>query len=265
MDIVHPSCVPSAAPLVGPALAPPGEAPVPASRDSPGPAGPFWTRTQPALCSELGCSTVGLTGVDAAARLAQYGINADAVPRRTSAARAIFKRLLEPLSLVLLVAGVVSAATGDGIGGAIIITILTLSIGLDTIQEGRAIKAAEVLRSSVALKAEVKRDGVFAPVEVKSVVPGDVVRVRAGDIIPADCILLEGTAFTANEAALTGEPYPVEKRPGIVTALAAGEASNALFRGAIAQTGEALALVVSTGRATLFGGAAAALADAAVA
>src|ERR1700676_5144364 len=177
MDIVHPSSVPSAGLQVRPAALSPRETPLPASSDSPGPGGPFWTRPQAALCTELRCSTVGLTEVIAAARRAQCGINADAVPRRASAARAVFKRLLEPLSLVLLVAGIVSAATGDGIGGAIIITILTLSIGLDTFQEGRAIKAAEVLRSSVALKAEVKRDGVFAPVEVASVVAGDVVRV----------------------------------------------------------------------------------------
>ena len=91
--------------------------------------------------------------------------------------------------------------------------------------------------------------------------PGDVIRVRAGDIIPADALVLEATAFTASEAALTGEPYPVEKRPGTVTARNAGEASNALFRGAVAQTGEALALVVGTGRATLFGAAASALAE----
>ena len=85
--------------------------------------------------------------------------------------------------------------------------------------------------------------------------------MRAGDIIPADALVLEATAFTASEAALTGEPYPVEKRPGIVTARNAGEASNALFRGAVAQTGEALALVVGTGRATLFGAAASSLAE----
>ena len=96
--------------------------------------------------------------------------------------------------------------------------ILVLSIGLDTFQEGRAVKAAEVLRRSVALKAEVKRDGAFVPVEVDTVVPGDVIRVRGGDIIPADALVLEATAFTTSEAALTGEPYPVEKRPGIVTA-----------------------------------------------
>ena len=85
--------------------------------------------------------------------------------------------------------------------------------------------------------------------------------MRAGDIIPADALVLEATAFTASEAALTGEPYPVEKRPGVVAARNAGEASNALFRGAVAQTGEALALVVGTGRATLFGAAASSLAE----
>jgi Mg2+-importing ATPase len=110
-----------------------------------------------------------------------------------------------PLSLILLAAGIVSAATGDGTGGTIIVAILVLSIGLDTFQEGRAVKAAEVLRRSVALKAEVRRDGAFVSVEVDTVVPGDVVRVRAGDIIPADALVLEATAFTASEAALTGE------------------------------------------------------------
>ncbi len=223
---------------------------------------PFWSRPMDALYSELRCGAGGLTSAEAAARLIEYGPNADAPPQHANGFAAIFRRLLEPLSLILLAAGAVSAATGDDIGGAIIVAILALSIGLDTFQEGRAIKAAEVLRRSVALKAEVRRDGVFVPVEVDTVVPGDVVRVRAGDIIPADALLLEATAFTVGEAALTGEPYPVEKRPGVVAARNAGEASNALFRGAIAQTGEALALVVGTGRSTLFGAAASSLAEA---
>lgn len=222
---------------------------------------PFWTHGKEALCAILRCTPDGLGSADAAARLAQYGPNSDAIAKRASVPAAILRRLLEPLSLILLAAGAVSAVTGDDIGGAIIVAILALSIGLDTFQEGRAIRAAEELRRSVALKAEVRRDGAFVPVEVDTVVPGDVVRVRAGDIVPADALVLEATAFTANEAALTGEPYPVEKRPGVVTARNAGEASNALFRGAVAQTGEALALVVGTGRATLFGAAASALAE----
>ena len=221
----------------------------------------FWTRTPEALCAELRCSRDGLSTQDAEARLVRYGPNADAVAKRTSFFGAIVRRLLEPLSLILLAAGIVSAVTGDTIGGSIIVMILAFSIGLDTVQEGHAVKAAEVLRRSVALKAEVKRDGAFRAVAVEAVVPGDILRVRAGDIIPADALLLESTAFTAGEAALTGEPYPVEKRPGVVTALSAGEASNALFRGSVAQTGEAIALVVGTGRATMFGAAASALAE----
>jgi P-type Mg2+ transporter len=116
----------------------------------------------------------------------------------------------------------------------------------------------------VALKAEVKRDGAFHRIEVDRVVPGDILRVRAGDVIPADALILQSTACTAGEAALTGEPYPVEKRPGAVRATTAGEASNALFRGAVAQTGEAIAIAVNTGRATVFGAAASALAQAQV-
>jgi P-type Mg2+ transporter len=221
----------------------------------------FWTHTPDALCAELGCSRDGLSTQDAEARLGRYGPNADAVAKGTSVFGAIARRLLEPLSLILLAAGIVSAVTGDTIGGSIIVTIFAFSVGLDTIQEGHAVKAAEVLRRSVALKAEVKRDGAFRAVSVEAVVPGDISRIRAGDIIPADALLLESTAFTAGEAALTGEPYPVEKRPGVVTAVTAGEASNALFRGAVAQTGEAIALVASTGRATMFGAAASALAE----
>ena len=220
---------------------------------------PFWTLTIGELCGQLGCRSSGLTNAEALARLATYGPNADAAARQPGLVRAIVRRLLEPLSLILLVAGTVSAATGDTTGGAIIVAILGLSIGLDTFQEGQASRAAAALRASVALKAEVLRDGTFVRVAVEDVVPGDVIRVRAGDIVPADALVLECAAFTANEAALTGEPYPVEKTPKRSTGLTPSQASNALFRGAVAQTGEALGLVAGTGRMTLFGAAASAL------
>ncbi|MDN4984797.1 magnesium-translocating P-type ATPase [Bradyrhizobium sp. WYCCWR 13022] len=220
----------------------------------------FWRSSPLELCSRLGCGLTGLTGAEAAERLDRFGPNSDAPPRIEGAARAILRRLLEPLSLILLVAGVISMLTGDEIGGLIIVLILVLSIGLDTVQEGHAIRAAEILRRSVALKAEVRRDGAFCEVDVDRVVPGDILRVRAGDIIPADALILEATAFTAGEAALTGEPYPVQKRAGAPST--PDDSSNALFRGAVAQTGEAIALVVKTGRDTVFGAAAAALAEA---
>ena len=229
------------------------------SAASPSAAPPFWTLSSDAQCKLLNCGQDGLGSVDAAERLKRYGENADAEHRRVSPVRAILRRLLEPLSLILLAAGIVSIATGDAIGGAIIVAILAFSVGLDTLQEGHAEQAAEVLRRSVALKAEVKRDGSFVQVPVETVVPGDLIRVRAGDIIAADALVLTASACTANEAALTGEPYPVEKKPGAVTATTAAEASDALFRGAVVQTGEAVALVVGTGAATLFGAAATAL------
>lgn len=234
----------------------------PPAHHAPGGLGTFWTQTPEALSIALGCGTDGLDTAEAKRRLEHYGPNSDAEAKHVGLLQAVLRRVMEPLSLMLLAAGVVSVATGDAIGGSIIMGILVLSIGLDTLQEGQAAKAAEMLRRSVALKAEVRRDGAFAEVDVGNVVPGDVLRVKSGDIIPADALILQSTAFTAGEAALTGEPYPVEKRAGVVTATTAGEASNAIFRGAVAQGGEATALVVNTGKATVFGAAAAALVEA---
>ena len=235
--------------------------PVTEEPNASGPLKTFWTLSPETICGLLGCRQDGLTAADAEIRLQRYGANSDAVVRSEGVLHAVLRRLLEPLSLILFAAGIVSVATGDAVGGGIIVTILALSIGLDTVQEGQASRAAEALRRSVALKAEVKRDGVFSQVDVERVVPGDLLRVRAGDIIPANSIVLEATAFTAGEAALTGEPYPVEKRPGQADADSPGQASNALFRGAVALTGEAIALAVGTGRNTVFGAAAAALAE----
>jgi Mg2+-importing ATPase len=221
----------------------------------------FWKSTPQEICATLHCGLQGLSTGEARQRLDQYGPNSDAPARADSLLRAVFRRLLEPLSLILLAAGIVSMLTGDEIGGSIIVLILTLSIGLDTVQEGHAVRSAEILRRSVALKAEVKRDGVFRQIEVEEVVPGDLLRVRAGDIIPADALILECTALTTGEAALTGEPYPVPKHPA-TGATDPDDTSSAVFRGSVAQTGEAIVIAVKTGRATVFGAAASALAQA---
>ncbi|WP_188519881.1 magnesium-translocating P-type ATPase [Alsobacter metallidurans] len=219
----------------------------------------FWTLSVEEVCGRLGCGTSGLTAAEAASRLERFGPNRDAESRREGWPRAVLRRLLEPLSLILLSAGLVSVVTGDEVGGGIIVAILTLSIGLDTVQEGQAIRAAEVLRQSVALKAEVLRDGASLQIDVEQVVPGDLLRVRAGDIIPADALVLDAAAFTAGEAALTGEPYPVEKRSPTAGSKG-GDTASLLYRGAVALSGEATALAVGTGRNTVFGAAAAALA-----
>lgn len=114
---------------------------------------PFWQQAPEALYAQLQCSAAGLSASEAQNRLARYGPNSDAPPPSRGLLRAIGRRLLEPLSLILLGAGAISAATGDNVGGGIIVAILGLSIGLDTLQEGRATRAAEMLRQSVALRA----------------------------------------------------------------------------------------------------------------
>ena len=217
---------------------------------------PFWTQAPSAAAAGLGCGVSGLSSAEAAARLVKYGRNADVQTREAGLVVSVGRRLLEPLCLILIAAAVVSAATGDVPSAAIILVILSASVALDTVQEGRAKRAAEALRQSVALKAQVKRDGAFVSVDAETVVPGDVFRVSAGDIVPADAIVVEADAFTANEAALTGEPYGAVKRPGEVSSDTPAEASNALFRGSVGQTGEATALAVGTGANTLFGKAA---------
>lgn len=216
----------------------------------------FWKQTPQEAAAKARCTLAGLTAHDAAARLLKYGRNADNQRREAGLALSLARRLLEPLCLILIAAALVSAATGDTPSALIILVILGASIGLDTLQEGRAKRAAEALRQSVALTAMVKRDGAFVSVDAEIVVPGDVFRVGVGDIVPADAIVLEANAFTVNEAALTGEPFGVIKTIGVTNTDTPAEASNALFRGSVAQTGEAVALAIATGAHTVFGAAA---------
>jgi P-type Mg2+ transporter len=164
----------------------------------------FWTRGTESLCAALDCGLDGLGAADAQRRLEQYGPNSDAGTRTGGALRAVLRRLLEPLALILLTAGLVSVVTGDVVGGLIIVAILGLSVGLDTVQEGHATRASEALRHAVALKAEVRRDGRFITVPVDQVVPGDILRVRAGDIVPADALVIASEAVTVPGRFSTG-------------------------------------------------------------
>ncbi|QUD88144.1 magnesium-translocating P-type ATPase [Phenylobacterium montanum] len=222
-------------------------------------AAPFWTQTPEAAAQALGCGVTGLGSAEAAARLARWGPNSDARRRRAGLVLTIARRLLDPMCLLLLAAAGISAATGDNPSAVIILFILAASVTLDTVQERGATRTAEALEKSVAVKAEVRRDGAFVPLDPTLIVPGDVFRVDVGDIVPADGLILECQLCTLNEAALTGEPYGVAKAPGVTQAESPAEATNALFRGAVVQAGSATALAVGTGANTLFGAAASAL------
>jgi P-type Mg2+ transporter len=219
----------------------------------------FWAFPAGDLLAALASTRDGLSSGAAARRLATVGRNAVAeAPRRHLLAR-VGRRLAEPLVAILLIAAVLSGATGDWASFFIIVAVLTASIALDVAQEQRAETAAEALKRSVAIRSTVLRDGAPARVAAEEIVPGDVVELGAGDLVPADGVVLASRAGHANEALLTGEPYPVEKRPGPSGAATPAEAFDALFGGTALVSGEAAMLVVATGARTRFGGIAAAL------
>jgi Mg2+-importing ATPase len=203
----------------------------------------------------------GLSSAEAAARLRRWGPNELAPPARFEALRQILRQLANPLVLILLAASVVSAVFGQVVSAVIIALMLILSVGLNFAQAYRSQKAAERLRQQVAQTATVVRDGVAREVPVREVVPGDVIRLRAGDLVPADCRLQATKDLFVNEAALTGESLPREKHAAaLADGLPSGEVGDTdIFRGTSVVSGVGAALVVTTGSGTQFGRIAASL------
>ena len=213
---------------------------------------PFWLHTPEANANRLSVGLSGLTSAEAAARRFDYGPNSDPEGAQTGPIKLIVRRVLEPMSLLLVFAAVIAALTGDAPSALIILAILSASITLDLVQEGRAKREADALRQSVAVAARVKRDGVFTSIAVEDLVPGDIFEIDVGDIVPADGILLTSSALTVDEAALTGEPYGVVKMPGTVTSEEITDASNAVFRGSVVMTGTAVPVITTEPRKTAF-------------
>jgi Mg2+-importing ATPase len=220
----------------------------------------YWRMPTAALFERISGNRQGLSSAEAAERLARFGPNTVALRSRHGVIAKIARRFAEPLVAILLVAAAISVFTGDKGSFVIILAVIGLSIVLDVVQEQRAETAALALQRSVAIHADAIRNGAVHSLPVDQIVPGDVVELRAGDLVPADGILLAGRNAHVNEALMTGEPFPVEKRTGECDAVEPAEAFNALFAGTSVVNGEATMLVVATGKATRFGGIAAALA-----
>jgi Mg2+-importing ATPase len=219
----------------------------------------FWTTPLDKLYRALDAVPGGLEQADAKARLSRYGANTTTAAERIHLGLRIVKRLFEPLIVILLVAAAISGFTGDVASCVIVMVVIGVSVALDLFQEGRACQAAEALRRSVAIQADVRRDGRLVVIPVEDIVPGDVVELRAGDLVPADGVLISGRNVHVNEALMTGEPFPADKKPGVSESSQPAEAFNALFAGTSVVGGEATMLAVATGSETRFGGIATAL------
>ncbi len=195
----------------------------------------------PSLLKELSSSRDGLTAAEATRRLAKYGPNA-LEERRESALLKFLGYFWGPIPWMIEVAAVLSAMIGHWVDFTIIMVLLLFNAVVGFWQEHQAANAVDALKKQLALKARVRRDGQWSEIDAVNLVPGDIVRLRLGDIIPADVRLIEGDYLSVDQSALTGESLPVDKKAGDIA-----------YSSSVAKQGEMVALVTSTGANTFFG------------
>jgi len=234
----------------------------PAATEEPGPED-IWRAPLTQLLNQLATKPAGLSEAEARSRLTKYGPNDASTVKRSPLWLQFLARFRNPLVIILIVASGLSAATGDVPSFVIIITIVMLSIAFDFVQEVRAQNAVEALRRSVAVQATVRRDGSSLSVLTEQLVPGDIVELIAGDLVPADSRLLESRDLYVNQALLTGEPYPAEKQASDAASGAENPAgaSNAVFAGTSVISGTATIVICRTGGRTALGHLATSLAE----
>jgi Mg2+-importing ATPase len=179
---------------------------------------PWWLQPLAESQAERAADAAGLSSVEARSRLAELGPNRFRDHQEQPLWLQFLARFKNPLVILLLVASAISALTGEITNFLIITAMVLFSVTLDFVQEHRAGQAAESLRHSVSVRARVIRDGKPLAVPVTEVVPGDLAVLSAGDMVPADGWVLEASDLFVKQALLTGEPYPVEKRPGALAA-----------------------------------------------
>jgi P-type Mg2+ transporter len=214
----------------------------------------FWCRAPEELLAELGSAPQGLTRSEAAERLARVGPNTLRSARAQGPLLLLLQQFRSPISILLLTTAVLSGFFGERTDAVIILLILIGSGLLGFWQEHGASKAIEELLAMIRTRVRVRRDGAEREIAIEEVVPGDVVVLNAGDSVPADCRLIEAKDLAVDEATLTGESFPAAKDPAAVPADApVGERACALFMGTHVVTGTATAVVVATGRATVYG------------
>jgi Mg2+-importing ATPase len=207
------------------------------------------------LLVHLNTSRLGLSSQEAENRLRIYGYNELAKRRKRTGIVEFFLHISNPLVIILLLAGLVSTFLREIANAVIIFSMVFLSVVLDVFQESKAEKAAEMLKEKVTTTATVLRDGVKQEVKLSEIVPGDIVYLSAGDIVPADARVINAKDLFVDQSALTGESFPVEKTTEPLKAKAAPitEWNNCFFLGTSVISGTATAVVIKTGNFTEYG------------
>ena len=190
---------------------------------------------------QLGSSPDGLTQAEAQKRLTQYGPN-EIEEKKTNAFLKFLSYFWGPIPWMIEVAVILSGVVGHWPDFFIILLLLVANAVVGFWEERQAGNAIEALKAKLAIKTRVKRDGKWANPPARELVPGDVIRMRLGDIVPADARLLDGDPMSVDQSALTGESLPATRNPG-----------DAVYSGSIIRRGESSALVYATGANTYFG------------
>jgi len=216
-----------------------------------------------AVYERLGSRPAGLTTDEAEARLVEHGPNIVAADARKSMWMLLWHAVINPLVLLLAVLAVVSFATGDMRAGIVMSLMIVLGVGLKLIQERKADTVAAKLKAMISVTTAIVRDGQTQELPVSHLVPGDVVKLAAGDMIPADVRIVTAKDLFIIQGSLTGESFPIEKfevdkGPRERSPI---EFANIAFLGTSVESGTAIAVAVATGRQTYLGSMAASLAE----
>jgi Mg2+-importing ATPase len=202
----------------------------------------------------IASQAAGLTTQEAKRRFLQFGPNEPVSSRRASGLAQILFLFVNPLAIILLVASAISAAVGEVINASIIALMVLLSAALNFVQTYRSQRAVERIRNEVAPMATVLRDGNWTEIPRRELVPDDVIKLTAGDLVPADAWLLQVRDLHVQQAALTGESLPVEKEALDLHTISQDTSDDhKVFLGTSVVSGTGTALVMATGKRTAFG------------
>lgn len=211
--------------------------------------------TAEGILERFATSRKGLSAEEVEKRLEEYGYNEAAKRKKRSIVFQFLSKFLNPLVIVLLVIASFSLFFGEKISAILVILIAIISVMLSFSQEYRAGKEAEKLSEMVRANASVYRNGKLKEIPIRGIVPGDIVDLFAGDMVPADLRIISGKDLFFNQASLTGESFPVEKTANPIPTKSnlAADLTNIAFMGSSVVSGTGLGVVIRTGLATQFG------------
>ena len=215
----------------------------------------FFNRTPEETLKAVESARTGLTSAQAAERLERFGKNALAEGKKKSGLQVFLEQFKDLLVVILLVAAVISAVSGNLESTIVIFAVLILNAILGTVQHFKAEKSLESLKAMSSPTAKVLRDGRRAIISSAQIVPGDIVELEAGDMVVADGRVLENFSLKVNESSLTGESEGVEKTADVIPGdeVALGDRKNMVFSGSLVTYGRALVVVTGTGMNTELG------------